>query len=363
MRKIFKLAQLLSLLLLSGCAFINSFNSDLDKQVDIWMAQHEYAKVIDTLNYVRPSNPKYKLLQRKRKQAIIEAKRYEHSQIKLSLDQIENGQWQEADMTLKNAMDKLPESTKLEKTYQEFINQRKQYLRSLYIQLAINTAEWLNKNKDIEQQLKHTQPGSSQVQDTLSRFQDETQKVYPKLLRCGKLAESLDDFGLAQQCYGLANSLVPSASLKQKLAAIRATIDKRQSRSKKAGTSLSLLGKNLLEKSRQALQKGDLKLALSYYEKIPDDDKQLPIVRRYSREMEHRIRENVRQGIELGRKLYSQGQVEQALAVWNKLRDLEPDNENLLSHIDRAERVMQKIRQLREEQKQGNGVQSGVSHH
>lgn len=364
MRRALKLVQLLSLLLLSGCAFINSFNSDLDKQVDTWMAQHEYAKVIDTLKYVRPSNPKYNLLQRKRKQAVIDARRYQQSQINLSLAQIEKGQWHKADLTLKNAMDKLPKSPKLDKTYQEFVAQRKQYLRSLYIQIAINTAEWLSKNKDIELQLKHTQPDSSQVQDTLSRFQNETQQVYPKLLRYGKLAESLGDFGLAQQCYELANRLSPSAALKQKLAKIRATLDKQLPPSKPPGKStpkLSLLGKNLLEKSRQALQAGNLKLALNHYEKIPDDDKQLPVVRQYSREMEHRIRENVHQGIELGRKLYSQGQVEQALAVWNKLRDLDPDNENLLSHIDRAQRVMQKIRQLRKEQKQGNSVQSGVS--
>jgi len=77
--------------------------------------------------------------------------------------------------------------------------------------------------------------------------------------------------------------------------------------------------------------------------------------------MHRRIRENVNQGIELGRKLYSQGQVEQALAVWNKLRDLDPDNENLLSHIDRAERVLEKVKKLREEQKPAAATQPDSS--
>ena len=53
------------MLFLSSCAFLNSFNSDLNKQVDTWMAQHEYSKILDTLQYIRPSNPNYKLLQKK----------------------------------------------------------------------------------------------------------------------------------------------------------------------------------------------------------------------------------------------------------------------------------------------------------
>lgn len=365
MRRFFKVIQIiLPLLFLSGCAFINSFNSNLDKQVDVWMAQHDYAKVIDTLKYVRRSNPKYKLLQHKRKQAIADAKRYQQSQIQLSLNQIEKGQWHEAKLTLDEAMEKLPETPALDKAYQEFITQRRQYLRSLYIQIAINKAEWLVKNREIAQQLTQTEPDSSKTQGTLSEFQEQTKEVYPKLIHCGKLAESLGDFGMAQQCYELANTLMPDTNLKQKLSSIRASLDKQISphnQSGKSTPSLSLLGRSLLEKSQQALKAGNLKLALSHYEKIPDDDKRLPVVREYNIKMERRIRENVRQGIELGRKLYSQGQVEQALAVWNKLLGLEPDNDNLLSHIDRAERVMQKIRQLRKEQDPGSSVQPGNS--
>ncbi|MEJ2399309.1 MAG: hypothetical protein P8Z67_14050, partial [Gammaproteobacteria bacterium] len=148
MRPAFKVVVLgLPLLLLSGCAFINSFSSDLDKQVDSWMAQHEYAKVIDTLKYIRPSNPQYRLLRRKRQQAIVEAKRYQQVQINKSLNQIEKGQWHQADLTLRNAKEKLPDSPALDKTYREFVAQRNNYLKSLHIQLDINRAEWLVKNK------------------------------------------------------------------------------------------------------------------------------------------------------------------------------------------------------------------------
>lgn len=351
MKRVIKAAQLvLPLLLLSGCAFINSFNSDLDKQVDTWMAQHEYAKILDTLKYIRPSNPKYKLLQKKRHQAIVAAKRYERTQISESLNLIEKGQWHKAELTLQNAMDKLPDNQALHKAYQEFIAQRQQYLNSLYTQLTINKAQWLVKNKPVEQQLQRTLPDDYPTRRTTQTYKHDSRQVRQKLLECGAQAEKKGELELARHCYQLADKLQPDHELKQKLARIRAQLEQPSQTSTRQTPTLSILGQNLLQKSKKALQAGNLKLALRHYEKIPDDDKQLPEVRSYDTAMQQRIHENVKQGIELGRKLYSQGQVEQALAVWNKLRELDPDNENLLSHIDRAERVLDKIKQLRKEQ-------------
>lgn len=344
----------LPLLSLSGCAFIYSLDSDLDKRVDTWMAQHEYAKVIDTLQYIRPSNPKYQHLMRKRHQAIVESKRFEQTQISHSMNLIEKGQWHEAELTLNDAMDKLPDSRPLHKTYKEFLKQRALYLTSLYNQLTINKAEQLVKDKPIQQQLQRTLPDDRQTRRDLEQYHEQSQSVRQQLIECGSDASKVADLKLAAHCYQLADKLQPDTALKGRLADIQNKLASRQtsaSNHKLQGPSLSQLGRSLLEKSKKALEGGHLKLALSHYEKIPSGDKNLAPVKTFGDEMHHRIRDNVSQGIELGRKLYSQGQVEQALAVWNKLRDLDPDNENLLSHIDRAERVLEKIKKLRKEQK------------
>ena len=364
MIKLFRAARVfLPIFLLSGCAYLNSFNSDLDKQVDSWMAQQEYGKVLDTLRYVRPANPKYQLLRKKRQQALAEAKRFEQAQISKSLNQIEKGQWHEAELTLNDAMKKLPDSEALQHTYQEFTKQRAQYLKSLNTQLAINKAELLIKDKPVQQQLSRTLPDDRKTRQVMDKYRDDSQQVTAQLLTCGADASQINDLVLAEQCYRLADRLQPNTStrdaltaVQEKLARIQAQalerdLEHRQAQSQaRKPPSISQLGHNLLEKSRKALQAGHLKLALSQYDKIPGTDKNQPVVKQYGEEMNRTIRDNVNQGIELGRKLYSQGQVEQALAVWNKLRDLDPDNENLLSHIERAERVLDKIKQLRKEQ-------------
>lgn len=345
---------LLSVFFLSSCAFFNSFNSDLDKQVDVWMAEHEYSKILDTLKYIRPSNPNYQLLQKKRQQAIEESRRYEQAKITKSLNLVEKGQWHEAELTLKSAMEKLPDSKPLRKTYQEFLKQRTVYLKSLYTRLSINKAEWLVKDRSVQQQLKLTLPEDRTTRDAMEEYREQSLHVYQQLLSCGNDATNSDNLVLAEQCYRLAYKLQPSADIGDTLADIRQKMSRTQPAStqqKQPPPSMSQLGRNLLEKSKKALEAGQLKLAINQYARIPGSDKNLEEVKMYGVEMNLRIRENVNQGVELGRKLYSQGQVEQALAVWNKLRDLDPDNEYLLSHIDRAERVLEKLKKLRKEQK------------
>jgi hypothetical protein len=344
----------LLVLLLPGCAFIHSFDSDLDKQVDVWMAQHDYNKVLNTLKYIRPSNPQYQSLQKKRQQAIVESKRYEQQQIAKSLTLVEKGQWHEAEQTLDNALDKLPDSPALQKTQQEFIKQRTRYLKGLYCQLDINHAEWLVKDKPLRKELNLAIPNDASETRALADYNQDAQRVYQHLLECADEASKSNELELAEQSYQLADKLQPSTMIKNSLAEIQKRLSPKHpplTLQKQATPSISQLGRNLLEKSKQALDAGNLKLAISYYDKIPGSDKSQAAVTAYNDEMNHRVRDNVNQGIELGRKLYSQGQVEQALAVWNKLREIDPDNENLLSHIDRAERVLEKIKQLRSEQK------------
>ena len=92
-----------------------------------------------------------------------------------------------------------------------------------------------------------------------------------------------------------------------------------------------------------------MKEAIALYDQIPADDRQYTQVRAFKKELNARIKSNVTQGIELGRKLYSQGEIKQALAVWNKVRELDEDNQYLISYIKRAERVLKKLDKLQRE--------------
>ena len=67
------------------------------------------------------------------------------------------------------------------------------------------------------------------------------------------------------------------------------------------------------------------------------------------KELDKRYRQGIDQKIAAGRKLYSNGKIQEALDVWNSLLEINPDNQKLQGHIDRAERVLKKLQRLSNE--------------
>ncbi|MDY6980925.1 MAG: hypothetical protein SV201_13685, partial [Pseudomonadota bacterium] len=54
------------------------------------------------------------------------------------------------------------------------------------------------------------------------------------------------------------------------------------------------------------------------------------------------------QRMESARRLYSQGKIQQALQVWESLHSIDPGNQQLEAHIERARRVLEKLQRLQQ---------------
>ena len=334
----------LALLALNGCAFFHSFDKDLDQQVDKWLAQGEYTRALDALELVRPSHPKYQLLQKKKKQVLQQADRYEKNSLKQVNELVAKQDWDKAEKILNEGMKKLPDSDNVQHAYEEFIRLRANHLKSLYYKVYINKAEWLVKNKDINEELERALPKNRESLNAIREHKEEIQHVYQQLLVCGIEANNINDLDLAEQCYLLAYELKPSDEIKSTLINIQQQLSRLE---KHKTTVLSKRARHFLEESKTAMQAGKLKQALELYNQIPGTEKRHGLVKSYKQELDKRINKNVDDGIEVGRKLYSQGQIEQALAIWNELLALAPNNEYLVSHIERAKRVQEKLLKLR----------------
>lgn len=334
----------LILLALPGCAFFYSFDKDLDKQVDTWLEKGEYTRALDALELVRPNHPKYKLLQKKKQQVLQEAGRYEKTSLKKVNELVAKQEWDSAEKILNESMEKLPDSESIQQAYEEFIRLRANHLKSLYYKLYINKAEWLVKNKDINQELERALPKNRDSLNAIKEHKEEIQHVYQQLLVCGIEAMNINDLDLAEQCYLLAYELKPSDEIKSTLVNVQEQLSRLE---KHKTTVLSKRARHYLEESKTAMQTGKLKQALNMYDQIPATEKRHGLIKSYKQELDKRISSNVDDGIEVGRKLYSQGQIEQALAIWNELLALAPNNEYLISHIERAKRVQEKLLKLR----------------
>ncbi len=60
----------------------------------------------------------------------------------------------------------------------------------------------------------------------------------------------------------------------------------------------------------------------------------------------------------VGDQLYRDGQLEQAVAVWQSLLKLTPDNTSVKARIERAEHVLNKLQALRKEQADTQRIKS-----
>ena len=62
--------------------------------------------------------------------------------------------------------------------------------------------------------------------------------------------------------------------------------------------------------------------------------------------LKERLNAGVKQRFEAARSLYSKGKTQEALSIWLELKELEPENIKLQSHIERAEKILIKLKKL-----------------
>lgn len=346
---------------LSGCALLHSLDKDLDKQVDAWVKNQEFTKALDALSLVRKTHPKYLLLLEKTKDVKKAAEKFEEIKVTEANDYIDQQRWQDAEMVLNQSLEKLPDSEKLQTIYRAFIKQRAYYLKSLYYQLYINKAEWLVKNQGVNKELARAMPKDRDTRRVMEQYQEEIQHVYQQLVVCGIEGMNIGDLDLAEQCFLLADELKPSQAIQTTIIDIQQQLSKLEM---KKPADLSTHGRHLLMKAQQDMQAGKLKKSIQSYRQIPGIDKRHGLVKSFKQELDSRIHTSVKEGIEVGRKLYSQGDIERALAIWHDLQEIAPDNEYLLSHIDRAKRVLKKLKKIRNKDSivippQGNKATNG----
>lgn len=332
---------------LDGCAYIHSLDRDLDTKVQQWMREQEYSKALDALSHVRQNHKQYELLQKRKIEVQRAADRFEKVKLREVNAHIEAEDWQAAESTLNYSMAKLPDSKKLQVAYDDFIKQRAHYLKGLYYQLSINKAEWLVKNKSVKKELARSLPDNRQAQKVKQQQQKEITEVHKQLTICGIETLNIGDLELAEQCYMLANELKPDKNTEKIILDIQRKLAKQQ---KRKPLLVSKRGQKQLEKAKSSLSQGELKVALAAYKKIPSKDKKHALVVAFRQELNSRIKTSVKQGIKLGRKLYSQGQIEQAVAVWNDVLELDPNNEYLKSHVERAQRVIENLDKLKKQE-------------
>lgn len=336
--------------LLNGCAYLASISGDVDSQVDQWVQQQEYGKALNALGYITPQHPDYTRLMKKRDAVMHRAEQYARDTANQSAELARQGQWAQALELSTTALQHLPESSVLQSSHQRLLQQQATRLQELDLALLQARAEGLLHLLPVYGDRASVDPYSWRAQYDLRQLNKEAAEVSAELTRRGRLALEHKDMDSARRSLNLALRLSPGPETKQAnkelLRRLAPAAPAAARAAGKSGTEEET--QELLQQYRQAhgrknwLEAQRLLALLELQSTPPQELAQL------RSELNAEVAEVVNRHTEQGITLYSRGKYEQALAAWRKAQQLDPGNERVATHIERAERVLDKLRALQE---------------
>lgn len=258
-------------------------------------------------------------------------------------------QWREADQIFAKALKYVPNSVILQAARKQLDERRDERGQALRAELSINEGEQLLKDARSYEQIAQLSPSSFFTRLEINAYRHKRRKASEQLLAQGKLAMERRDFALAKRCLAIAERLDSTAEVRDALA----MADTRLLKNRRTYSRQALRGSDLpeqIEQYQRTLAKGDLMLAqqqlMQMQQKFPDDAG----LQSLAAELHILIEAKVAVTAQHAKVLYSEGDVQQALALWQEILPLDPDNSDLQLNISRAQRVLQNLRALREKQ-------------
>lgn len=339
---------------LGGCAYLSSYSSNLPDKIDELIAQQQYGKALDIIDYVKPADKDYATLMRQKKKIRKLASQLESRALRAGKKYISQKEWYKAEMVYRDALDKYPQSRKLQEAQQQFLKKREKYLQQLERALLINKAKWLISNAPAYKKIKYALPNDYERYPALRNYNEEVIATGDKLMDCLRQALDRKAYDLARTCLQLAEKIGSPDIDQKQLASARKQLARveRQRISKRNAQTRALIAELKQGYSHDNLQRARHQLDALAKQSHPDAES-----RKLRKELETLFRQGIDQGIAGGRRQYSQGNIKQALQIWTDLRRIDPGNQKLAEHIDRAERVLKKLQRL---SKEGGAVKPPV---
>lgn len=342
---------LLYCVIATGCSHLSNPAKDPVGRIDQWLSQQQYGKALRLLEDLDPSHPQYPELKKKKPQVEAEARNYESGILALARRQEKRGEWESARTTLQEGLEQLPDSTPISQALKQHdekgFNKRAYYDR----EILIAQGEWLAQANRLWQ--KRSKYSTVQFMENwkISSLKAEAATVSKKLYNEGMAALERDDLALAQRTLPLALRLYPSDensnAVKQLNLKVKASKRLQQHQKQlKQGRQRSVL----LNQFNQAFNENDLIEARDILARLQSQNLQDQDLALLERDLSEQIEHTVQQLLIEGNGYYSQGKYEQALGSWRKAQQLDPDNRQLKTNIERAETVVKNLEQLKGKQ-------------
>jgi len=332
-------------LLLSNCAYLHSFDANLPEKIDQWIGEEKYQKALNTLEHVKPDNENHALLMQKKERILRLADNLEKNTIASANRLVSQNEWHKASQLYEESLEKIPEHEKLRQSHAEFLDKRQAYLEDLELRLLIKKGVWLGNSAGLYKQIKNTVPGNYHSVSGIRDYEHDRQQALQALTECAQTASAADKLDLTRTCLTLAERIDSNVQNDPRLASARKKISQAKEASLREYKQQTM---ELLANLRKGYSLDNLQRSHDHLNTSNDfsplDSEALDLLD----DLEKHLKTGIEQRMESARRLYSAGKIEHALKIWESLQTIAPDNQKLEAYIERAHRVLKKLRQLQE---------------
>lgn len=348
------------ILSLSSCSQFNTtVQDDLTAEVDSWIANNEYGKALEAIHYVHAEDPKYLELKNRQGSVLELAHEYEKNISETTQKMVANKQWASALKLVDQASRNFPEGLLIQETAEKLAQQQSEQIEKLEQDLLIKRGEWMQEALPLYQALLDTDPKNKQLQTYLVQLEYEAELLAEQISLLAEAAIDRKHYKTARLHLVMANNLSPEAPREELLNQIN-QINKQNSQivqNKKVAREKREEEKKetqhqqaLFDNIERAFSSGWLSITRSLIGQLDEEEQQSPDMVELKQNIEQTIEDQVGLLFSQADKLYEDGQFEQAIEKWQKILTYEPDNELAREHIQRTEKVIDKLNQLREKQ-------------
>lgn len=352
-------AALLLLSLLAGCSHIETIRLGENRPDDLntLMESRQYERAEQLLNdfpYLDTPGQREHLhgqIAEYEQTALVEAQALETG-----------GHLYNALEVLDKALLNLPHSAVLNDYRRNLARQRDIRLRDNQRKKLVSRAEYIVLQQQIyEEQANLESPGFGK-RWTNTLHQQEAASLADGLLECGHESLQEDDLVTADKCLQLARSIDDSPAVQAAISNLAAKQEsqrdnmekkeqvKRVSKEKKLASNRRNKTQDLLARTGKALEANDLLAARTSFSKIPAREHRTKAVVEMQARLDQAIDPVVTELLNKGDRQYRADKVDRAISSWTIALELDPDNTAIRERLDRANKVLARLEELRSKQ-------------
>lgn len=357
---------LLLAVLLNGCAVLDTLpGTDLDSQLDQWIAERQYGRALDALSRVDPKAPNYPQMAERRRQVEALAHTYEEEVVRNARKDLKAGNWARALDSYDAALERLPGSTMLKDGLAELHQEQASRLAEQRLTLLVARARFLERALPIHERIAQIDPRNRAAQEALAEHRNALADTAEQLAKTGLAAFHAGQYEVAERTLPLAASLSDAPVVQRAHAELQnwrkardheqvAARERRIKRAKAREEAIRQKFEELMDEYRRAFEAARYQNARTILSQVEATALHRDDVAREREHLEGVIRTEVERLFEQGVTHYSRGEFEQAIEAWRDVLELQPDHRPAMESLERAERVLERLEQLREKQAQRN---------